>query len=1291
MAERLTLRRKPNSNYNDIPGGGQSRPGGIELRLLQVPKHLSTHDLQSALSKKKLRTEGSFMVILDKSSEEIFWESFSPKLKDIGMTARVIVPNQADGSNPAAKLIGKAITLPCSDSHGNNTVTLRVEKIRNPETSNQKFEELRNTSLVIEEPLGLRNGLVADIRKVSCGTFNGAKFDVAHTWQYTQETTFRTLSYFGDAQPSKYRVCLPDEQLSSYEWMDFHETNIQSMIFERPDAHSAHCVMYFVLNKPPQFYGMADDGNSSTSPYRMARPSCLQSYADYDLDICGVPWVIQYCRVFKVEYDGYQNFSPDSVRPMLQTENREEWSCFEDYGIKETNCIASQMAATLRSNIDQVSRIFPENMNGCRLAVLKLFYNCNISATSPRAPEFLNAILGNGLPRDSRHFGETLNRASERAKTSHGRAVEIHHQFHNIDPMHVTGLYGHERSDNHFPVFPDMDNLTYDLVQQEGRSSPGVFDILVYPSHVEILGPVDPPSNSVMDRYQDKVERFLRVRFVDNNAKPLKVEPGVDLSAILDQRVLRALMYQDQLCPVLPALGGFEFLGYSMSGLKKRKAVWFFQGDYSLDANTIRGQIGDWDVSRNPKLANYPSKWGARISLAFTQSHKVLSLYREEWEIREDYGHHPKFPNTDGCGLISRKLCEEINDSLVPIGLPSSRAFQIRFGGVKGVVFTGEDSLLQHEQQPVKMLLRNSQLKLRVPDPSYLDLRVVSTAGDGHQTLFLPSALRAFEDSGANTTEIERIYSEAYESLTVGSSNAVDLLQQIYTVPYALKDSGMKGRHYLLKLAIRLKEHGIHPHHYPNTFLADYLIRLAAKAREKDLFKIPIPGSFSLLGLTDDYRFLRKEEVFIRAHGKVVHGPVLIYRDPVIHLGDIQQAKALDMDQMQRRLKKSSPTRGYDPASALHALLEMDNVIFFSQKDDPPFPNRLSGGDLDGDRFEILTKGCRFWGHEYKTTEPDSYTEDQPKTDKNKPTVENYEEVKSFDISQLAHFITQYIRNDCFSQLEQRLLALADQKPDGMNNADVKDLAPWLSQAVDYAKSGKAVDLVGDVFSSPKFKISQNPDFLRAFGRKGIFNSSTGYYQSSSVLGKIYRRFENINFNFVTKLDNRSIIAALAAAWPQENKEYMLSLRDGENHHLTQFVRRLDSHAEAFGIEFVKATTLRSEYNEFLSGQTSEVDLLLGKLQSNFTTKQVQDLMQMISDFLVELQIAERSATGSYRIRPRRNWGSREDLERMYKQHLYAAWKRSIENWGNPTALWGFSHAYLCLYALYCEELPIDA
>jgi hypothetical protein len=645
-------------------------PMGMELQLTGVPNHISAYDLKWGL-RRYLICEYNISVILEKPSEELFWESFDPPRKDHGMTARVTVPNNSDGKNPAAALIGQTITILCRD--GENA-EFRATEIFDSETPNHKYEELRKGSSF--EPT-LRDGQIGDLYKVSCGTFNDKKFETAHAWSY-EGSKFKKLSYFDDAKLPKFRICLPEEDLGTpLEWMDFHESNVRGLIFGHSKIQT-HQVVYFVVDKPPQFYQRCNLVNS-----RISHPSSLQRYADDELDVCGVPWIIQYSRVFKVEYidNRDQSFDICTVHPLQMKKQMEGelFFSFEQYlDIAESERTVSDMVSTIRSNIRHISKLFPPYLTGCQLGVVKLLYNCNISATSPETTLLLSQLIGHGLPRHSRQYSERLHKWSEDINTSHFRALEdfqwdpdsiILGDTRTPDEPRRKPLYG--------PLFPDVPtDLAVESTQWHEDSSPGIFEVLVYPSHIEIRGPTDPPLNSVRDEYRYHIGRFLRVKFVDNNSKPLKVEAGIDLAKILEHRVFRVLTDQTQLLPPLRDLTGFEFLGYSMSSLKKRKAVWFFQRQDGLGVKEIRGQIGDWDVRRkaNTELADHPSKWGARISLAFTESRPVLSLSRADWALRDDvYGEVSKIRNTDGCGLISPELCDTINAALAPFGFAVSK------------------------------------------------------------------------------------------------------------------------------------------------------------------------------------------------------------------------------------------------------------------------------------------------------------------------------------------------------------------------------------------------------------------------------------------------------------------------------------------------------------------------------------------------------------------------------------------------------------------------------------------
>ncbi|KAF2820141.1 hypothetical protein CC86DRAFT_460118 [Ophiobolus disseminans] len=543
---------------------------------------------------------------------------------------------------------------------------------------------------------------------------------------------------------------------------------------------------------------------------------------------------------------------------------------------------------------------------------------------------------------------------------------------------------------------------------------------MIYPSHNELRGPVDPGISLITARYREWIGYFLRVKFVDNNTKPLKAEDEVSIDALVENRVVWTLRSESH--PLCPIRQFFEFFGYSISSLKKDKAVWFFygrEGSSALTASSIGNQIGDWNVKSNTKSAflyryKDPSKWGARLSLAFTISNPVVNLQRIEWTWRDDEP-NTDFPNTDGCGLISEDLCSEINRALALLGIKNSRAFQIRFGGVKGVVYAGPESFLVHNSAQWKMLLRESQVKFTLPasQSDTLELRILSTAGDQHQSLFFDSALKAFEDSGADVAKIERIFTDSYNYLLTGRTESLEMLQQMFRVSDDDTELGMKARYCFLRLAIRLRDLRVYPPDYPESFSTRYIIELSERARKKSMFNIPIPGSYCVLGLTDDYQVLHENEVFVQAQGSTIEGSVLIYRDPIIHIGDIQPASALSQDDVRN--------------------------------------HRQQGG---------------------------------------------------------------------------------------MNHDDVKSLAPWLSIAVDYAKSGKKVDLMKDVRNDLRYEILRKPDSIRALSRKAFHDPTANYYESNKLLGRIYRRITDMKPNCPQIIDNTSFQQRIKHVWTSSDRRY---------------------------------------------------------------------------------------------------------------------------------------------------------
>ena len=683
-------------------------PQGMELRLSGVPTSLSADDLLVQLKNTYLHVDYTFQVVLEKSSEDMFWESFDNSGRGHTMSARVIIPNESGPNNVGSRLVAQQV-IDIRDGSGAST-RVSVTKVENPETTNRRFAKLRSIPLQLAPPQGIRNGVVGSLRQVSYGNFSstdkfqGAEFETAFSWRYAADQVFGSLSYLGDARPPRFRICLTVSRLSGddimLEWMDLPETTIRGVVFEPSPASNqdqTRQVVYFVVDKPPRFYRRAHSAREGYSartriPYPSSLP--LQQGENGDLDVCNVPWPVQYCRVLKVEFRISQDFRPRSFGPRISQERKEPMFCFESALIATSGRQVDDMLGSLRRTLERIASVTPP-CTGCELGLTKLLYNCNLTAAASTAADFLQQLIDIHAtmdPRRCRLFTEGLNKMAQDTGTIHARVLRKLHRsaeaaLANLPSSSLataqpvlppkpsavdTGGWQNFAFKEFGKIFTNeyLKRQEEQQKQQGSTLSRGVFEAQVYPSHIELQGPIDPTVNSITEAYQANIDHFHRVKFVENDGKRLKPEAGISLDDVIDQRIVRVLTQQNRPLPPVRGLTGFDFLGYSMSGLKKRKAVWLFQatGD-GLDARRIRDAIGDWDPNgQNRSLARHPSKWGARISLAFTEAFQVAEIAQTQWSVRDDFGQNAKFPNTDGCGLISPELCDHINKSLAPLG-----------------------------------------------------------------------------------------------------------------------------------------------------------------------------------------------------------------------------------------------------------------------------------------------------------------------------------------------------------------------------------------------------------------------------------------------------------------------------------------------------------------------------------------------------------------------------------------------------------------------------------------------
>lgn len=273
--------------------------------------------------------------------------------------------------------------------------------------------------------------------------------------------------------------------------------------------------------------------------------------------------------------------------------------------------------------------------------------------------------------------------------------------------------------------------------------------------------------------------------------------------------------------------------------------------------------------------------------------------------------------------------------------------------------------------------------------------------------------------------------------------------------------------------------------------------------------RIEIPGSYSLMGCMDETGFLEEGQVFVQIdtdqprgnHGEVVkgvlQGPIVITRSPCMHPGDVQLAEAIAPP-------RNSPLRN------------LYNCVVFSQKGRRDLPSQLSGGDLDGDLYNVILD-MNFRPRRLAT--PASH-----------PRVSEKKLGRAVEVADMVDFYIDFMQNDHLGLISTRHLMISDIYPEGTFHIDSLKCSSLAAVAVDFPKTGVMAPL-DQLPRAPRAR----PDFL-APGPRIVLEKNRArlgendrlvmdedddeaedshahkYYESEKILGKLFREINEENF-----------------------------------------------------------------------------------------------------------------------------------------------------------------------------------
>ncbi|OCL15167.1 RdRP-domain-containing protein [Glonium stellatum] len=619
----------------------------------------------------------------------------------------------------------------------------------------------------------------------------------------------------------------------------------------------------------------------------------------------------------------------------------------------------------------------------------------------------------------------------------------------------------------------------YDLVKKHQYLTL-VHHVTITPCGIYLDGPEPEVSNRVLRQYEEFADHFIRVKFADEDGDRLSYHPRTSNDEIYRER------FKSVLRSGFNIVGKqYHFLGFSHSSLRNQ-TCWFC-APFAYHGKLIKGrdiisQLGDFKQIRSP------AKCAARIGQAFSDTSGTVKICEQNLGAMKDVERNGR-NFSDGCGTISSALLRRVWDDWAPSKALKPTLLQIRFQGAKGMLSL--DSRLLGE----KIFLRPSMLKF--PGSPSWDIEMCAANFKSLPMYLNRPFIKILEDLQVPANAFLRLQRQRVEELRLMVANPPNASK--------LLELNRVGSASNLPSLIRLLD-DIGISFQEDDFLSS-VVEIAALSQLRELkyrARILLDDGVTLLGIMDETGYLKEGEIYCvtvnRKGGRrvIIRHRVIITRSPALHPGDVQLVKAVDVP----------------PDSPLAML---NNCVVFSQHGSRDLPSQLSGGDLDGDSYNVI------WDNQLIIKivhEPADY-----------PRVSPVDIGREVTIDDMSDFFVTFMETDQLGRISTLHQALADRHQEGTMHTDCIKLAGLASTAVDFSKTGIPID----VKQIPRYDRAR-PDFMAPGPRvliedeAAIFEEEADddeedavgaldpdaekirYYRSNKVLGQLFRAIDERAF-----------------------------------------------------------------------------------------------------------------------------------------------------------------------------------
>ncbi|KAL3458071.1 RNA dependent RNA polymerase-domain-containing protein [Aspergillus heterothallicus] len=632
-------------------------------------------------------------------------------------------------------------------------------------------------------------------------------------------------------------------------------------------------------------------------------------------------------------------------------------------------------------------------------------------------------------------------------------------------------------------ILDSEQDLRDGVIQADSLSRPSpnlthIFRIMVTPSRITLHGPEVEPMNRILRRFPNHHEYFVRVQFADENGQDIHFNSRVNNDEVF-ARFKTVLGSGFQI-----AGRTYTFLGFSHSSLRSHSA--WFSAPFVDDSENLQTYFSIIKAIGTFTKITCPAKCAARIGQAFSETPFAVNLKDNDisvWKIKDVESEDRSRVFSDGVGTLSWDAVKIIR-TVLPMKKGVPTCFQIRMGGVKGML-------------AVDIKLKGTQIRVR---PSMIkfdtsDMRDVEICDVGSKPIPLVlnrQVIKILEDMGVPDrwfSKLQGLRVDELRKATATTKNTAKFLRG-----QDVAECIRLYRFFQLVNSLQLN------------YKEDPFLRAVVEAmilRELRLLKhkarIPVKQGITLYGIMDETGFLEENEVYVTydtMQGRFASPPgycrLFVTRSPALHDGDIQYV-------YNRRAPQG------------HPLTKHKNCIVFSQKGKRDLPSQLSGGDLDGDLYNII------WDPDAVPTQvfaPADY-----------PRVTPVDIGRRVEREDMAEFFVDFMQSDRLGVIATKHMILADQMEIGTSHSDCKKLAELHSTAVDFSKTGVPVK-----FEDMPMMNRYRPDFLAPGPLAYIHDKQEiklepyyiqpnpddeedsgpvyKYYRSEKILGKLYRAID---------------------------------------------------------------------------------------------------------------------------------------------------------------------------------------